>query len=141
MELACVGNNKVACCPYCYKLFAVKVLNGDEENALLEIMALLEVHMRRSTDCQAKKDAQPSFAQVCEGLRPGLEKMETERQHRIDENPDNGKLGYWRVEGMRHEARTKASSAAEAIKKCSGVVSAWDLPEATFLYEELPDVF
>ena len=58
-------------------------------------------------------------------------------------NPDNGKAGWWLVEGLRHSAWAKASSANEAIEKAhdANIVDAsWEYPTAKFVYEELPDV-
>ncbi len=82
---------------------------------------------------------------------PWLEKIsklmkegEEQRLARITSNPDNGKTGWWVVDGVRHSAYARASSAAEAIEKADKaklVDASWESPEARFWCEELPDVF
>jgi hypothetical protein len=64
------------------------------------------------------------------------------RQERLAANPDNGKLGWWQVEGVRHDALVEASSAAEAVTKAiaAGKVGDWEAPEADYIGEELPEV-
>jgi hypothetical protein len=56
---------------------------------------------------------------------------------------DEGKLGWWRVDGIRHSAITRAASAAEAIKNATqaGLVGDWEDPEARFWTEHLPNTF
>jgi hypothetical protein len=55
----------------------------------------------------------------------------------------DGTLGWWRVDGVRHGAIVKASSAAEAIDKAvtSDAVGSWESPDAEWIGEELPEVF
>lgn len=68
----------------------------------------------------------------------------TERlRERMAAHPDNGRLGFWRVEGMRHNAIVRASSAPEAVEKAleAGVVGDWEDPEANFIGAEMPDVW
>lgn len=64
-------------------------------------------------------------------------------RERMATHPDNGRLGFWRVEGMRHRAIVRASSAPEAIEKAleAGVVGDWEDAEADFIGEEMPDVW
>lgn len=64
-------------------------------------------------------------------------KDRAEAEARLDAHQDNGKLGWWRVEGMRHGALVNGvSTAREAIAK-SGV----DYVECVeFIAETLPDV-
>lgn len=70
-------------------------------------------------------------------------KIEARRLAAIENNPDNGKLGWWRVVGMRHSALARASTAAEAIAKADAaeIVSDWECAEAFFFCVELPEVF
>lgn len=57
-------------------------------------------------------------------------------------NPHNGTLGWWRVEGIRHAALVKASSAMQAIENARDVVDpSWEFPEAFWVGVELPEVF
>jgi hypothetical protein len=64
-------------------------------------------------------------------------------RRRNESNPDNGRAGWWRVEGNDRGAIVRASSAPEAVAKAAaaGRVASWELPEATFVGEELPEVF
>ncbi len=139
MDYGQVGNNAVTACPYCDKLFTVKA----EQDAMTRLMAMYETHLAASSACQQAKAAQPSWNEMIKRLRPAFQAAETERQERMEAHPDHGRLGWWRVEGMRHEATTRASSATEAIEKCmkADAVGSWESPEARFLGEELPDVF
>lgn len=61
-------------------------------------------------------------------------------QDMLDNHPDNGKLGYWKVEGVRHSAICKASNVAEAIDKVKEIVQSWESPTADFIGTELPEV-
>ena len=81
-----------------------------------------------------------AMKELQEANRAGEQKRR-EHQERRDAHPDNCRVGYWRIIGIRHEATTKASGAREAIEKCAGLVADWESPEAFFLGEELPDVF
>lgn len=56
------------------------------------------------------------------------------------EDPHDGVLGWWRVEGIRHSAIVRASSAEEAVNKSSDVVGSWESGVPTWIGEELPDV-
>jgi len=67
-----------------------------------------------------------------------------EIEKRNAENPDNGKEGYWRVQGIRHDAVVKASSAPEAVDKVhevGRVDKSWENPEAYFIGTEMPEVW
>jgi hypothetical protein len=61
----------------------------------------------------------------------------------LDENPDNGREGWWVVQGLRHSAMARASSAREAVDKAqaAGLVGDWEQADASFRCENLPDVF
>lgn len=76
-------------------------------------------------------------------LAEAFREAEEEREERIRTNPNNGRQGWWRVQGVRHSAYAQASTAREAIDKAlaAGIVGDWEEPEATFWKEELPDVF
>lgn len=76
-------------------------------------------------------------------IRPIFQASGEALRERMESHPDNGRLGWWRVEGIRNEATARASSAPEAISKCeeAGHVGSWESAEARFLGEELPDVF
>lgn len=63
------------------------------------------------------------------------------RDKEIDAHPMNGKLGWWRIEGIRHSAFAKASSAREAIDKSTDHVGTWEQATAEWIGEELPEVF
>ena len=139
MEIASVGNHVLGVCPHCDLLFDAP--RSELRLEISAIQAMYLAHLDASLDCKAKNDAMPSFDELAAQLRPGFEKAAKERDARIDGHPCNGRLGYWLVAGIRHEARTRASSAAEAIEKCGGVVQEWESPEAEFIGEELPDVF
>jgi len=141
MDFGQVGNNAVTACPFCDKLFAVKA--GQPSDDMTRLTALYDTHLAASSACRQTKAAQPSLDEMFERLRPGFQAAETERQERMEAHPDNGRLGWWRVEGIRHEATTRASSATEAIEKCmkAGEVGSWEYPEARFLGDTLPDVF
>jgi len=144
MEVGRVGNNIVGACPYCDQLFHHQIpardkLSGADELDLLT--AMYERHLASVPACQAKKDAAPSLLEAAEKLRPCFQKADKERLERLANHPENGKHGYWRVSGVRHDAITKATTAQEAVDKCSEIVGSWEGPEAEFIGEELPDVF
>ena len=70
-------------------------------------------------------------------------KSDEERIERMKNHPDNGKCGWWIVDGIRHHAYARATTAMEAIEKAdkAGIVQNWEFPEARFWTEDLPDVF
>ena len=76
-------------------------------------------------------------------LRVALKEAEQERTLAIANNPDNGHFGWWFVQGLRHSAHVKASSAGEAIKRAEDfeIVGDWESPDAKFLGKDLPDIF
>jgi hypothetical protein len=138
MEIARLGNHYLSVCPYCDKLFDVV---GKDPYDWEVLGQLQEDHMEASPDCKRQADALPSLQDAADACRPAFAEAEAKRQEAIDSHPDNGREGYWRVDGIRHDARTRASSAREAIEKCSEEVQSWESPEATFIGEELPTVF
>lgn len=141
METARVGNNAVTCCPCCDELFTMKVAGETAPPPLGELREMLEGHLEQFPKCREYMDNLPTLADVKESIGPILKAQREAREDRIDNDPNNGKAGYWLVQGTRNEARTFASSAREAIEKCSGVVHDWESPEATFIGETLPEVF
>lgn len=66
------------------------------------------------------------------------------QERELNNNPDNGKCGWWRVIGIRHSALVKASSANEAAQKAedAGEVQSWEMPSVHYWIPEgeLPDV-
>lgn len=66
---------------------------------------------------------------------------EAARQEKLANDPNNGKLGYWEVVGVRHDCIVHASSALEAIEKASDRVGDWESPDAHFIGEQMPEVF
>ena len=71
-------------------------------------------------------------------------KREKEIIKRMKRDKNNGKSGWWIVEGIRHKAHVHAKSALEAISKAhkSGIVDrTWESPEARFWTKKLPEVF
>ena len=68
-------------------------------------------------------------------------KADAERIARMQANSHNGTLGWWRVEGVRHGAIVRASSAMDAVEKARDVVDSWEFPEASWIGVELPEVF
>ena len=139
MDVGQVGNNSVSACPYCDQLFTVKTRDG----WLDSLMGLHNEHMVSSPACREAARNAPSLEESLGALRPQFEAADAERRKRADDNSDNGRLGWWRVSGIRHEAIAMASSAPEAIEKCAntGLVGTWEGPEAQFVGRDLPDVF
>jgi len=141
MEFARLGNHLVSVCPYCDILIECPVSDTTEADAADALGLLYQKHLRTALDCKIQAEAAPTLTELLAAMHPGFAEAEMKRQKRIDSHPDNGRVGFWLVVGVRHEARTQASSAREAIEKCSEVVRSWESPEARFLGEELPEVF
>lgn len=141
MEFARLGNNELTVCPCCDKLFVWKVANDDFGTAMEALQRMFQKHLSKSPTCIEYMNALPDIDELAETLRPHFASQEAARLQRAADNPNNGTLGYWLVSGVRNEARTKASSATEAIEKCRKVVQSWESPEAQFIGTELPDVF
>lgn len=140
MEYSRVGNHEVAVCPHCDMLFSA---SGEPVDGMQHVDEQYQAHLATSRACQAANDALPTMEDLQREVGPVLRRNEEERQRDLDANPDNGKLGYWLVEGIRHDARCRAVSAREAVDKCvtGGAVGDWESARATFLGKELPDVF
>lgn len=71
-------------------------------------------------------------------LRKAVAESDKQRLAEIASNPDNGKAGYWEVDGVRNDAVCWASSESEAIELCKGQVGDWESPRASYLGEVLP---
>lgn len=142
MEYCRVGKHEVCACPHCDKLFDVPATEPPLEG-IERIEQLYTEHLATSAACKTASDALPGLLQLAAELRPTLRRAEEERQKALAANPHNGTLGYWLVEGIRHDARCKARSAPEAVDKCiaAGAVGDWEAATAVFLGEELPEVF
>ena len=140
MEFTRLGRHALTICPYCDQLFDWQT-DADSGVAIKHLNILYTDHLACADECKVKADAEPSFEDSLSELRADWKEEEPRWQAAIDNHPDNGRDGFWSVEGIRHEAKTRASSAREAIRKCSEVVQSWESPEARFLWEELPEVF
>jgi hypothetical protein len=81
------------------------------------------------------------FAKSLEPLQKSFQEADERMKREHESDPNNGKLGYWQVSGIRHNAVVKASSAMEALKKAEGHVNDWEMPRAQFLGEQMPDVY
>jgi len=83
------------------------------------------------------------FQESIKPLQEEFAKDEAKRQEEIKNNPDNGKAGWWIVQGIRHTGYAHASSAQEAIDKClkADVVQDWEMPTTRFWTVELPEAF
>ncbi len=142
MEYTRIGNHKLTVCPHCDKLFHLHVADDTEAAASLDkLSAMYQQHINLSPSCREARDALPSMEDLQKTLGPAFRQADQECQARLDNHPNNGTLGYWLVEGIRHDARCKAHTAREAVKKCAGTVGDWESPEVTFIGIELPEVF
>lgn len=85
-----------------------------------------------------KADQDANLASIQQSCSQSAE----ERERRHESNPNNGKIGWWSVEGIRHSALVRASSATEAISKAEAAeaVGSWEMAEAEWIGEELPEV-
>lgn len=81
------------------------------------------------------------FQKSLEPLQASFREAEERTRKEHESDPNNGKLGYWEVLGIRHNAVVKASSAMEALKKSKSHIDDWEMPKAKFLGEQLPDVY
>lgn len=141
MDIGQVGNNGVSACMHCDKLFSHKITEGLGDS-ITALSAMHEEHRANSPECQAAYDALPSLAETQAELKPMFEEQDAKYAAKVAANPDNGRAGWWRVSGVRHDAIARASSAREAIDKCeeAGEVGSWESPDVSFIGEELPDV-
>ncbi len=142
MDFAQVGNHYVSACPFCDKLYGVTA-DDPAGDAIALIQRMHKKHLTVSEACRIDNDALPTMADLQASLGPAFREADAAQNDELEANPDNGKTGWWYVDGIRHDATCKASSAPEAVKKCadSGHVGSWESPTARFIGEELPDVF
>ena len=83
-----------------------------------------------------------SLDELSEAAHRSWAKHATDIAVRHAANPHNGTLGWWRVEGIRHAALVKASSATDAVEKARDVVDpSWEFPESFWVGLEIPEVF
>jgi hypothetical protein len=117
---------------------AVEDVFGDFPHRLV-MDSVLEVELMSDDIIKNKeeesKDFQETLARMGEGLRAGEEAV----RKRNEENPDNGKDGFWQVVGIRHDTIVRSTSAPEAVSKAilKGLVGDWESPEAYYLGEEI----
>jgi hypothetical protein len=88
-----------------------------------------------------REEAAADWEKAREELGAMMRQGDEQRKEAAAANPDNGKDGYWQVDGVRHDALVKASSEPEAIAKAiaSGEVGDWESPSASFIGAELPE--
>jgi hypothetical protein len=141
MDYGQVGNNAVAACPWCDELFVAKACNMIDDIGTLS--RLYEEHVAATPECRQRRTEAGSVTEAFAALQPAFQAEDAARKARCDSHPDNGRTGWWRVVGIRHEGMARASSAGEAIAACDadGIVGTWECPEAKFVGAELPDVF
>lgn len=91
---------------------------------------------------KTQAEERADFKSQLEAIHVSLRHADEKRHIATMEHPDNGKRGFWHVKGIRHNCIVKnVSSAQEAIDKASEMVGSWESPEASFIGEEMPDVF
>jgi len=83
------------------------------------------------------------FMQIIDEARGDYSVSLKEMLERFENDPNNGIQGFWAVEGVRHKAIIRASSASEAVEKAlkSGAVRDWELLDVNFVGSEVPDVY
>lgn len=110
---------------------------GGEFECLFDKGLEVKVHPGTDTNLLNSKERGDKWWQEFKALQatlaPDFEAAAQVAQNAIANHPDNGKLGYWRVEGMRHSAIVKADSAQAAIDKAGEIVQAWEMPTADFI--------
>jgi hypothetical protein len=58
----------------------------------------------------------------------------------LKDNPHNGTMGFWKVDGVRHSAIVHTDHAEKAVKMSLEVVGDWEFPTVVFIGTEMPDV-
>lgn len=141
MEIGRVGNNEVMACPHCDLLFSCKA--RADSVAIDELNEVYRRHLLEAPPCKAKDDALPSLRETLAELQPQYQEQEAKYQAGLESHPDNGRTGWWHVDGIRHAGYARASSAGEAVEKCAtaGVVGEWESGTPAFVGEDLPEVF
>ena len=119
----------------------VAMLNGEHEIGLGKEGITVSLNPGTDTELLTSKDRLSkfwdNFRSISEECSNEYEAAEKKREEAIANHPDNGKLGYWRVEGTRHTAIVKADSAQAAIDKAIEIVQQWEDPDASFIGEEI----
>lgn len=105
----------------------------------------VEVHPRTGV-IKTLEERKAALKELCKMTQEDEKaQKETERkfQYDLDNHPQNGKLSWWYVGGVRHEAHVRASSAREAYNKVikSEIVGEWEATMPDYIGAELPDVF
>jgi len=88
----------------------------------------------------AKANKEQDFLKSLKRLQASFKKADKERQKKILNDPNNGKRGLWEVDGIRHAAIVRATSAMEAIELAKDIVGNWEMPTAEYIGPEMPDV-
>jgi hypothetical protein len=99
----------------------------------------VEVHPR-SGKIKSKKARDGAWKKTLSSMSDAFSKGEKKFQKRLANNPDNGRFGYWHVDGIRHHELVKAKSAEEAIKN-SVHVGDWEVVDCAYVGEEVPNNF
>jgi hypothetical protein len=105
----------------------------------------IDVNVSKEQEIVSREEAQANFDALLKKLNPkGLaEKNKKAFDAFIDNNPNNGKEGYWRVSGIRHCAVIWAKSARDAMNKAikEQAVGDWEIMgECIHFIGERPEV-
>jgi hypothetical protein len=120
---------------------ALRDVLGDDIEFALDEEIKVSIHPQ-SGIIKTQEDRDAAHRKILAEIQEMVAEGDKRHDLAMANHPDNGKLGYWRVEGVRHNAIVKASSAPEAIEKAlkTEAVGSWESPDATFIGEELPEV-
>lgn len=141
MDVARCGNHLLMACPFCDSLFDTPVADEGYAESLSRLQEQYDAHLVESDACFTDNANLPDIGSAIEALSEAFDEADTKHGKELDDNPDNGKLGYWYVDGIRHDATCKAASAREAVQKCNNVVGSWESPTVRFIGAELPEVW
>lgn len=80
------------------------------------------------TDADRRERAFQELSELNQKISVEVERNSVQREHEVANNPDNGKMGIWRVEGIRHGALIKADHARKAIEEAIALemVGEWE---------------
>ena len=84
----------------------------------------------------SKAEQSERWDQNLREIQQGAAKAHEAYQQQLRDNPDNGKSGYWHVDGVRHDAFVLASSDQEAIDKAADVVGSCESPSVYYVGEK-----
>jgi len=103
---------------------------------------LVKVHAR-SGIIKSLEERNKEFFAVLSEIGELQRDGEDELVKRNQNNPDNGKFGWWRVRGVRHSCLVQCDNAVKAIQIAEEkeLVGNWESPEATFWTVDLPRAF